>query len=448
MQTHHQDQHYYADHDLWKYGHWLDSKMGEMKRKITITSNSLGPLSLTSLSIEGGFEIEINSNLIANNAMVNFNVPQITISNCDLTFKEFIANTIGYAIKGKVALNVEKLAITAGILSGKAEVSALDNHYSQGKKTQVREHLETVLYTIIKAREVILNAVMLELEAIDIESAKLYIAAKNINFPCVVTTDTKDVSFHGKEDWWLTGASQSSNTHTKIQAAHPVEIIGSEIYIKSEGLFEAVGMKLKTTLLHMESSSHHFTGMHLDNAHSHSAKSKGGIFSKGTKTHSASNSSTIEGVLVMVGDVAYIIAHDTIWLEAASIAARNLNIEAEKLRLAALVGHHFHGLTVQKAHARLALTAGGGEFSVGAEMVLKQHAEKHYKEHVAPSVVTGEEVHMKVGIIEQVSSEISGQKGKLDVKEWHMDTVPLYESHSLQDIRIKARGNRNQIKCK
>ena len=46
---------------------------------------------------------------------------------------------------------------------------------------------------------------------------------------------------------------------------------------------------------------------------------------------------------------------------------------------------------------------------------------------------------IKTREITQISSEISGVRGKIDVEEWHVGIVPLYESHSSHDLNIRAR---------
>ena len=434
----HPELYYYDDHELWQYGHWLDGKIVDAKKVMVGGPSQLLPL--VSLHIEGNFEVEIGSDLIASNAVIVLDVPKTVLSNCALILKELIVNSLECALRGKVDLQLERFAIAAKMLKGEAIIMPSKNEYDQGEKTHIREHHETALFAHIKAQEIILNIDgRLELQASDIECARLYISAKEIDCPCIITTYTKDVAFTGSKDW-ATGARQSSNDHTQTQTPHPLQITATEhVYIKSDGLFAAEGMKLKTIKLHMESKDYHFTGVYLDNAHAHHHKSKGGPFSRGSVTNTASQSSIIEGVLIIAGDIAYMIAHDTIWLEAAGIVARKLNIHSDKIHLSALVGHHFHGLSIQKAHARFALTAGGGEFSLGAEMILKHHSEQHYREHAVPSVITGQEVAIKAREIEQISSEISGVRGKIDVEEWHVGIVPLYESHSSHDLNIRAR---------
>ena len=56
-----------------------------------------------------------------------------------------------------------------------------------------------------------------------------------------------------------------------------------------------------------------------------------------------------------------------------------------------------------------------------------------------PSILMGQEVVIKTREITQISSEISGVRGKIDVEEWHVGIVPLYESHSSHDLNIRAR---------
>ncbi|MGI4776364.1 MAG: baseplate megatron protein TIM-barrel domain-containing protein, partial [Janthinobacterium lividum] len=463
------DREYYADGDLWQYGHWLDSKIayrhlevgGDIKgvKNLIIKSKSLClcvNLEVEDIFIEVENSIGISNKIhIGNNAFLKCNDLSINGDiNGKALFIEALDTYVNYnihslellCIKGKtlnigqIDLRIAEIIInlTDCLIISNPSITSHRVENDDGGKTVTTIHNQSITrHTIEAIRAEFIVGGNFSIPPSIINIRELFIEAGELSLEAITTDHKMETVFTGKKDW---KEDRQKWTEVKFaQTAHAVKLNADKLAIIVKNNFNAKASKITANELSMEAENYGFQGKNLDNYIIKDGHTKRGVFAPQKSFHGEHRHASIEGVKIVVSGQAYMIAHGQIWLRASGISAGQLAVEANKIILEGLVGSDYHSMSVTKKGTRLALTCNTKEISGGVEVYKECSRTQQYQEYLIPSILQGREsLQIEAGSLHQHGSILSGKSGKIKADSWTASAPTLTQSYSESIERISA----------